>query len=316
LYHYQGPKLYIQEDGAEYKLTVGVDIEDKAGNPMISGTSDTAIFYGSGEAKPSEDADAPQLMNIEPVDSTHLILTFNETVVLGIDPSENFNIVAEEDATVELDVLGVELGPNDDGVEDAMVVLTTSEQEARSYILVVIDLEDFAGNKTSSAQANGMFDGIGDGSSDNDSGDDTGDDSGDDTGDDTGDTTEDSETPKDASGFAAKAVFDAGKYLVTLSWINSIESVGDTIDQVIYLSKDKGGNYSQKGKVDGDEDKYEISGLSPGEYWFKLTQKDTAGNESEGVTTKIILGDTGPGVLGLLVVSVGLGRVISRRRRK
>ncbi len=40
-----------QEENAKYKLTVGIELKDKAGNPIISGTSDTAMFTGSAEEK-------------------------------------------------------------------------------------------------------------------------------------------------------------------------------------------------------------------------------------------------------------------------
>ena len=49
---------------------------------------------------------------------------------------------------------------------------------------------------------------------------------------------------------------------------------------------------------------------------FNLTQVDEAGNESEGVIKKVILSDTGPGIVGLVLVSLGLGRLYSRRKNR
>jgi hypothetical protein len=135
-----------QSAGASYRLEVGIDIEDKAGNTIISGTSDTALFTGTDIPKPSEDSISPKLTGVEVIDNTHLVLTFDETVFLSIDPSQNFTIIAEDDATVNLDVVAVKLGASDAGVEDAAAIITTSAQEARSYIIVVEDLKDSAGN--------------------------------------------------------------------------------------------------------------------------------------------------------------------------
>ena len=47
----------------------------------------------------------------------------------------------------------------------------------------------------------------------------------------------------------------------------------------------------------------------------KIRSKDEAGNESTGTIAKVILSETGPGVIGLVLVSLGLGHLVSRRKK-
>ena len=106
------------------------------------------------------------------------------------------------------------------------------------------------------------------------------------------------------------------KYVVTLSWEIPEENVGDTVEQILYMSENIDSDFSKKASLEPDVTEYEVEDLEAGEYWFKLTQKDEAGNESVGVVKKIVLAETGPGVVGLLLVSLGLGRVFGKKKRK
>lgn len=279
-----------QKDGTDYKLTVGIDIEDKSGNPIISGTSDTAVFKGTGTEKPSVDAVGPEVLTAGATDSTHVSVTFNEPVVLTIDPSEDFTVVEEADATKTLEVLGVELIKNSAGIEDTVAVVTTSVQSQKSYILTVQKLTDEAGNEVNAVKSGAIFTGL------------------------TSSSGDDKTPPKDVSDFVAKSLKEAEKYIAALSWKNPAENKGDSVAQVLYLSKDKGEKYEKNATVDPDSAKYDVKDLKPGEYWFKLTQKDAAGNESTGIVAKLILTETGPELLGLVLVSIGLGRFFAKKK--
>ncbi len=294
-----------QEAGVEYKLTVNLGVSDLSGNVIVSGTSDTAIFEGSDMDKPSEDSKAPKLLSVEALDENHITLEFDESVVLGIDPSENFSIVAENDASVELEITGVELGTTSAGIENASVLITTSMQDDISYMLIVTGLEDMAGNVVSSSASSMTFTGIAGEAIDNP------DDNMDDTTDDVIDT------PSEAvANFLAKKVFDTDSYFVTLSW-TILEDAKDMIkEQKLYMSKNKGDNYNLKATLEADVDKYEVGNLSAGEYWFKLTHLDADGNESDGVVTSITLSETGPGLVGLTLVSLGLGTMFRKKEDK
>lgn len=283
-----------QTDKTKYTLTVGISVKDKASNPIISGTSDTAEFTGSGVEKAADDATGPELVKVESIDSTHILVTFNETVVLSIDPSEDFVIEGKTDKTKKLDVLGVKLGPNSDSVEDGSAVITTSEQEAIDYTVTIKKLKDETGNEPNEDKNSGTFKGVAQAQS----------------------PDKDTVAPKEVANFLAKAVVAAQKYTVTLTWNINEETKADLKEQLIYMSTDKGTKYDKKATLDAAAKQYEVKDLTPGEYWFKITQKDAAGNESAGIVSKITLSETGPEMLGLVALSIGLGRVFGKKRKK
>ncbi len=300
-----------QVEGASYKLTVGIAVEDKYGNPINSGTSDTAMFDGSGAEKEVEDAAGPEVVKAESKDATHLMVEFNEAIVLSTDPATNFNIMEKESTSTTLQVLGVELVSNSSGVEDAAAVVTTAEQSDKEYVVVVSGVKDEAGNEIDTLKGSATFNGGGEASNggDNNGGDNNG-------GDNNGGEEPDTIAPKDVVELMAKVVFEAGKYVVKLNWENPAENKDDSIEQVLYLTDEEDGDYDKKASVDPEADKYNLEGLETGEYWAKLTQKDEAGNESEGTIVKFVLSDTGPELLGLVLVSLGLGRVVGRKKKK
>ncbi|MCK9186298.1 hypothetical protein M0P48_02575 [Candidatus Gracilibacteria bacterium] len=284
-----------QTEKSIYKLTAGIDIEDAFGNPIISGTSDTAEFEGSGADKVAADTQVPEVVKVEPMDNTHVIVNFNETIVLGIDPSQNFNIVEAADATKQLQVLGVELGKNTDGITDASAIITTSAQSETKYAVSVLGIKDSDGNEISAAKATGEFTGVTEAT--------------------VPVNTDDILPPKDIAKLMADYVFEAGKYTVNLSWENPMENEKDTKEQLVYMSEDSGTSYAKKASLESTATKYSVKDLIAGEYWFKITQKDAAGNESEGIVKKVTLAETGPGLLGLIALSVGLGRIVTKRKK-
>lgn len=288
-----------QKDGVTYKLTATMAIEDKAGNPVVSGTSDTAIFAGTGTEKPTEDETGPEVVDVTSEDNTHVLVNFNETVKLSIDPSENFSIAEKDDETKTLTVLAVELVPNDENTEDAGAVVVTSPQEDKEYVLTVSDLTDEADNEIQETKNSAIFQGIAEEVSDDTNGD---------------DTNEDTTPPKDVKELLADVAEKAEKYIVKLSWVIPEENKGDSSKQVVYLSKDNK-KYDKKADIDPEAKEYSVEELEAGEYYFKLTQKDAANNESEGVIKKVTLAKTGPGVVGLIAVSLILGRVVSKKRK-
>lgn len=284
-----------QKANTQYKLTVGIDVKDKAGNPIVSGTSDTGLFKGSAVDKPAEvaaDATAPSVVKVESVDNTHFIVNFNKGIVLSIDPSENFEITIDGDETKKLDVLGVKLGTNNDGVEDASALITTSPQELVKYNVKVVDVKDAAGNKVAADKSTGSFQGM--------------------TA--TTDGGPDLIPPKDVANFISDKVLVGKQYTVTLNWTIPAENT-DTKEQLIYKSTDKGSKYGKEASLTPDKTSYKLEKMDPGEYWFKITEKDAAGNESKGVITKIVLPKTGPEVIGLIAFSLFAGRMVTRKKK-
>jgi len=282
-----------QTANTQYKLTVGIDVKDKAGNPIVSGTSDTALFKGSATDKPAETTTGPSVVKVESMDNTHFIVNFDKGVVLSIDPSENFAITADTNNTKKLDVLGVKLGTNSAGVEDASAVITTGPQDTIKYNVKVSGIKDAAGNALTDKNV-GSFQGMVAN---------------------VGDITKDLIPPLDVANFIADKVLKGKQYTVTLNWQIPAENK-DTKEQLIYKSTDKGSNYGKEASLTPDKTSYQMDKMDPGEYWFKITEKDEAGNESKGVITKIVLPKTGPEMIGLVAFSLFAGRMVTRKKKK
>lgn len=101
--------------------------------------------------------------------------------------------------------------------------------------------------------------------------------------------------------------------LVKLTWTVSVSE--DAIEQIIYQSTD-GANYSEKVVLPPLVSEFEISDLIAGmTYWFKITSRDNAGNESAGVVVEVTLPETGPGLALMFGISA-LGTFVASRRKK
>jgi hypothetical protein len=277
----------------EYTLTVTIDVTDLSQNPIISGTSDTAAFVGTDLIEEVEEVVELMIENIEVVNNTTIAVSFNAPLTLSIDPATNFEIIAADDPAVSLEFLGINLGENSARVADALAIITTSEQENREYTMMVrgmpgIETEllvDFTGLAAEE----------------------------------TPDEPEQPDVilpPADAASFLATKLKEAEKQIVKLSWkfANAINEAA--VMQTLYRSQDQGSNYSVEANLDPDVTEYELQNLEAGEYWFKLTQTDADGVESEGIITKVSLVATGPGMLALIFASAGFGAIANRRRKR
>ena len=107
------------------------------------------------------------------------------------------------------------------------------------------------------------------------------------------------------------------KYLIKMSWLPSLNTAGDLVDQMFYTSMDRGGSYDVGKSLGPTATKHELPNMEGGkEYTFKLTTKDLTGNESTGVVKSIRLPQTGP------IAAIGVGSsllaayFISRRKKK
>ena len=118
--------------------------------------------------------------------------------------------------------------------------------------------------------------------------------------------------PEDATNLLAKMV----SRLVRLSWTGSANSAGDLANYILYQST-VADSFMDGTKVDPKAKSFDIKDLVPGmQYFFKLTSKDAAGNESPGVVTTFTLPATGPELGLLLFGSLGLGKLLKRKKNK
>lgn len=286
-----------QEAGAEYILTAGIEIQDIGGNPIVSGTSDTAAFIGSDVAPgenpddlPSDDLEAPIVLSAEALSGTEVAVEFSEGIILNSDPEANFYIAAVSDATNTLDIVAVERD-----TAGSTITITTSEQSDVTYSIIVTDVMDEAGNQIDDTSNTANFEGYTAGAP-----------MPDDLPDDGGLAL----SPENVRNFVVAIVRDV---VVRLTWTPSDDA--SIVEQILYQSTDGGTNYDDGRSLAADRDEIELSGLTPGlEYYFKLTTRDTDGNESDGIITHIRLPETGLG-LGLLV-GASMGLAALRRKKK
>jgi hypothetical protein len=286
-----------QTAGESYIVTVGIQVEDTAGNPIVSGTSDTAIFLGTDVAEPEEeeepeipeDTTPPELINVVAPDNFTVIVTFSEPVILPFDELETFIITEEENWANLLEVTDVQL--SDDGTT---VTATTAEQQPLNYNLVVGGVADVAGNLISlDNNATVFFGGVAPDIEEEEEG-------------------EDTTAPEDVTNLAARAV---GAMMARLTWTGSANTAGDLAHYIFYKSTD-GEVYGEGVILDVDAESFDVSDImSDVTYFFKVTAVDALGNESEGAIATFVLPGTGPEVLFLLGGSLGLGRFFSRRKK-
>ncbi len=108
-------------------------------------------------------------------------------------------------------------------------------------------------------------------------------------------------------------MMEAEKYVVKLTWEKVQAANADAVKQTVYMSPD-GSEYAKKADLDAEATEYEVKNLEAGDYWFKLTQTDAAGNESNGKIVKVVLAETGPEMAGLLLLSIGVGRLFKKKK--
>jgi hypothetical protein len=301
-----------QEAGEEYILTVGIQVEDAAGNPIISGTSDTAAFVGSNVA-PGEDIDEglpgvdeipPQVVSASSLSENEVQVIFSESIILNSDPTANFSITVTGDPADVLDIAAAEKDST-----GSVVTLTTSTQKDESYTVVVTDVIDESANFIDETANTADFVG----GSLEPAPDEEAPPSEDPPAEDLPDeTVEDSLiNTAEIKNLLIELVRD---FVVKLTWS---KSNADIMDQILYKSLDGGSTYDSGTSLGPDREEVEVTGLSAGkEYYFKVTTKDNTGVESDGIIKSFRLPETGMGLGLLFASSAGLAYVNSRRKRK
>lgn len=286
-----------QAGGVNYVLTAGLEIKDMAGNPIVSGTSDTATFVGSTlteeELKPVAETDttAPSFVQVQALNSTTVEVIFSEPVVLKADARDNFivNEVADPNQIIEIEKVTL------DG-SGMKATLTTMPMSAKPYNLIGLQLMDMAGNEMDIANSGTTFSGM------------------------AGEVTEPIDTPVDtgveqaAQDLMAKAISNMA---VQLSWGANEEKLANIANFMVYMSSDLGATYGQGISLDTAARMYDFANLKEGMvYYFKLTSKNAVGQESEPIVTYLTLPKTGPGLALLLLGSAGAGAFVTRKKKK
>lgn len=284
-----------QEADVNYILTVGIDIQDTAGNNIESGVADTASFKGISEdvepvappeepEEPSEPAAVLEIVSATALGNTQVNVIFSKEIDAGEHPEENFTVYEENNPAAIIEVQEASL---QDDLKT--VLLTTSEMESKvRYVVEAANITDSEGNEIGiDDESRAAFE-----------------------------TPEvyvaDLIPPEDITNLLAKIE----GLVVKLTWTASVDSAKDLVDQILYKSENKGQTYDSGVSLGAEAVNYDVKDLTPGkEYLFKITTKDSAGNESAGVTIPVTLPETGAGVGAILIVSLIAGAVWSRRKR-
>lgn len=287
-----------QSDGDQYILTAGLSVEDRNGNPVESGTSDTAVFRGSSleeiEAPEEDEEDSDDEENgfaiddVEATELTEIEVEFTEEVSEA--EADAFIIQDADDASTEVEVLSVII----DLEEPTKLTLITEEMEAgASYVLSVETDVLNADGESISMEGNEMeFEAP------------------------TLDLA-DVIAPEDITNLLSSIVNET---TVKLTWTQSENSAGDLAEYFVYQSMDGGLSFGEAVEYLASdfeaEASLEIDGLTPGEtYTFKVTAVDENGNESEGVMTTVTLPESGPGMMAMGALSLLGAGFVARRKR-
>ncbi len=290
-----------QKKAAKYVLTAGIQMKDLAGNPIVSGTSDTATFTGTDAVqdtvKPAADTTAtdktaPAFVSVKALDGNNIEVTFSEPVVLLADAVKNFIVTDAADNTKITNVKKVSVSGN-----GTKITLNTDNLEAKKYNLIALKIKDVAGNELPTETSATTFDGVAPTATDKPTTD-----------------TENTKVAEAASDLMAKAM---ANMMVNLSWKPNADKLAGMANFVVYMSADKGVTYGDGVVLGKDAKSYDFSSLKEDMvYYFKLTTRDANGKESEGLITSLILPKTGPEIAFLFMGSAGLGAFFTRKKKK
>ncbi len=289
-----------QTEGTRYILTAGILVEDVAGNPIVSGTSDTAVFTGtavvaSATTPTSSDVDASDrvlsaddefiMESVEVVSETELLITFTSEV--GEASADSFLLEEDDAAGAKLEILAATIS-EDDARE--VTLLTEKLAAGTDYVLTADDtLTSDAGFSLSDAEdaRKVPF---------------------------TAPTLDlaDLVPPEDVTAFLSKFL---DENTVTLSWTASQDSAGDLAKYFLYQKGENDTAYADPITLAKNLTAYTVDGLTPGAtYTFKVTALDENGNESKGVTSTVTLPEAGPEMWGFLALSMMGGLALTRRK--
>lgn len=283
-----------QED-VEYLLTVGIELEDTAGNIIESGESDTASFQGAIGVVivPSADTTAPEIIDADSVSATEIEVMFSEKIVLDGNAENLFTIIEKNNPSMSLAVENATLL-----ADGQTVVVTTAEQVVDTeYRLTASNIPDLSGNLIAS-DFTGTADFIREAEVV---------------------PTGNAQVPEEIT----KLTTSVSENIMNMTWAASENSAGDLANYVVYISIDDGKTYDAGTLLAPDVVKFTMQLDPTKNYTFKVTARNNAGDENSGVTTGVCLSAcenapvpvTGPGMLGLLVALSGIAGWFFVKRR-
>lgn len=292
-----------QKASMNYILTAGVGVKDLAGNPIVSGGADSGLFLGSAVEPVKAAAPAPVVTQtpaaaaqaVDCAKDLKCLLTHMADCTLASVAQ------ADEAATTEYKIEVT-------GAEDAncKVKYTASKHPNVLFAGATMDckvakgtyatMEDFNKAVDTKNCAGTLVDGykalavV---------------------------AAKDTTPPENITKLLLSFKKELEKFVVMMSWTPSLNTAKDLVDQLLYMSLDKGKNYDTGKSLGALVAKTEVANLDAGtEYAFKITTKDASGNESTGVVKSIRLPQTGAGIGLLLLGSLGAAKRLLKRKKE
>ncbi|MBI5411553.1 fibronectin type III domain-containing protein [Candidatus Peregrinibacteria bacterium] len=246
---------------------------------------------------PAMTKSAPTVESVEALTKTTIKVVFNKAVKLPVAlPETAFKISEQINPAKELAVTGAILDVADK--YNKTVVLTTQEQTKDvNYVATAgVSVTDADGNPIESGNRDsGLFLGT----------------------DKANEVAKDTTPPEDIADLLLSFKQQVNRFIVLMDWTASINSAKDLVDQLLYMSLDRGVTYAKGQSLGAIATHAEKSNLKGGnEYTFKITTKDAVGNESVGVVKSIRLPQTGVAAGIFLLGSAALAERVLRRKKQ
>lgn len=278
-----------QTPNVNYIITAGISVKDLAGNPIISGSTDSGLFLGSSQtAENKDDQPGSETGDCKEDASCFVQLLANCSTGTFTQKDNEFEYSLKVTSEVENHCV-VQYTAN----KHPNVLFAAATMECRipkgSYENIekyqeAFDITQCTGDLVSGYKAV---------------------------------EAKDTTPPEDVTNLMLTFKEQLEKYMVTLKWTASLNTAKDLVEQILYLSMDRGNTYNQVKSLGDTATSTEVDNLDGGkEYTFKITTKDAAGNESTGAIKSIRLPQTGVGVGLLLLGSAMAAREGLRRRKK
>lgn len=287
-----------QTPNVNYIVTAGVAIKDLAGNPIVSGSTDSGLFLGSSAepAKAGEPiaAAAPAATAKDCAKDLSCFLTaMTDCSAASVTQAD-----VKGETEYKIEITGIEENNckvKYTATKHPNVLFASTDMACKvskgTYATMddynkLVDTKNCVGNLVDGYKAIAAV------------------------------VAADTTPPENITSLLLSFKKELEKYTVMLSWTPSLNTAKDLVDQLLYMSMDKGKSFDAGKPLGALVAKTEVASLEGGkEYTFKITTKDASGNESTGVVKSIRLPQTGAGVGLLLLGSVAAAKRALRRKK-
>lgn len=292
-----------QTANVNYIITAGVGVKDTANNPIVSGSTDSGLFLGSAvdaAAAPAEGTDEPVVdPPVEEPAAAEAIACESDLEGCFYAQLADCSLAAAKDMDSKyeysLEVTGA------DGT-DCLVKYTADKHPNILFAGTDMECKVPQGTYSTTADYRAAF------NVDNCTGDlQAGY---------TATSEEDVTPPENVTNLLLSFKEELEKYIVMLNWTASVNTAKDLVDQILYMSTDRGSTYDAGKALGETATSSEVGNLDGGkEYTFKVTTKDASGNESTGAVKSIRLPQTGMGI-GLVLMGSAFAAQRALRRKE